>query len=288
VVCRREDAQTHAIAGATPGVLRVEVNLPGVLAAMRAGARAAGGDCIGFVDDDAEPHDRWLEGVVAHLADPRVGAVGGRDIVAPDGARPTSDVGRITSIGKLVGNHHLGNGPPRDVHVLKAANMVFRRAALALPDGLRGAGAQVHFEVATSLWAADRGWRLVYDPALVVDHFAGPRFDDDARGAQSARATANAAFNLVLCLGTLRPHLRSRRIAYGLLAGDKGAPGLLRTARAVLQRDATTAARLLPSVVGQVAAYRALRRGDPILAMYVYPTPGVEATWRDSASESLQ
>jgi GT2 family glycosyltransferase len=288
VVCRRDDAETHAIAGAAPGVVRVEVDLPGVLAAMRAGARAAAGDCIGFVDDDAEPHERWLEGVVAHLADPKVGAVGGRDIVAPDGARPTSDVGRITSLGKLVGNHHLGDGPARDVDVLKGANMVFRRRALALPDGLRGEGAQVHFEVATSLWAADQGWRLVYDPALVVDHFAGPRFDDDARGMQSARATANAAFNLVICLGTLRPHLRGRRAAYGLIAGDKAAPGLLRAARAVLERDASTTARLLPSVVGQIAAHRALRREDRMLHMYVYPTPGVEANWRGSATEPLR
>jgi len=269
-------------------VLRIEVDRPGVLAAIRAGARAAGGDCIGFVDDDAEPHERWLEGIVAHFADPTVGAVGGRDIVAPDGAQPTSDVGRITSFGKLVGNHHLGVGTARAVDVLKAANMVFRRPALALPDGLRGEGAQVHFEVATSLWAASRGWRLIYDPALVVDHFAGPRFDDDARGAQSTRATANAAFNLVICLGTLRPHLRGRRLAYGLLAGDKGAPGLLRTALAVLARDTETAARLIPSISGQVAGYRALHREDRELEMYTYPAPGVEATSQGFDAEKIR
>jgi glycosyltransferase involved in cell wall biosynthesis len=277
VVCRREDGPTHAVAGETPGVRRVEVDAPGVLAAMRAGARAASGDCIGFVDDDAEPHRGWLAGVMAHLADPAVGAVGGRDIVAPKpGARLTTDVGRITAIGRLVGNHHLGAGPARDVDVLKAANMVFRRPALALPDGLRGAGAQVHFEVATSLWAADRGWRLVYDPSLLVDHFAGPRFDDDARNAQSARATANAAFNLVVCLASLRPGLQRRRLIYGLLAGDKGAPGFLRAARALIARDTAVAGRLIPSLQGQFNAYRALRRG-PALRMYVYPCPGKEA-----------
>jgi GT2 family glycosyltransferase len=284
VVCRREDSETYATAGATAGVRRVEVDTPGVLAAMRSGACAASGAFIGFVDDDAEPHERWLDGVLRHLDDPTVGAVGGRDIVEhrPEHA-PTSDVGRLTANGKLIGNHHLGAGPMRDVDVLKAANMVFRRSALALPDGLRGEGAQVHFEVATSLWAARHGWRLVYDPSLEVNHFAGPRFDDDSRGTTSARATANAAFNLTICLGTLRPELRRRRLAYGILIGDKGAPGLLRAARAVLERDSCVARRLAPSIRGQLAAHRLLHRDGSAIDMFTYPSPGVEIAWRDRA-----
>jgi GT2 family glycosyltransferase len=285
VVCRREDAATHALAGDVAGVLRVEVEVPGVLAAMRAGARAASGEFIGFVDDDAEPHEGWLEGVMGHLNDAEVGAVGGRDIVAHQPEhKPTGDVGRLTAYGKLIGNHHLGAGPARDVNVLKAANMVFRRAALALPDGLRGEGAQVHFEVATSLWAASQGWRLVYDPGLVVDHFAGTRFDEDARRTKSSRATANAAFNLALCLGALRPDLRRRRLAYALLAGDRGAPGLLRAARALIDRDGLIASRLVPSIRGQLAAHRLLRRSAPALRMYVYPRVGVECESTDAAA----
>jgi GT2 family glycosyltransferase len=280
VVCRLEDAETFKLAGDAADVLRIKVDMPGVLAAMRAGARAASGDCIGFVDDDAEPHEAWLEGVLDHLADPEVGAVGGRDIVEhqPEHVLST-DVGRLTANGKLIGNHHLGTGPARDVDVLKAANMVFRRPALALPDGLRGEGAQVHFEVATSLWAAAQGWRLIYDPALAVDHYAGPRFDDDARWTRSARASANAAFNLSLCIGALRPDLRRRRLAYGVLVGDKGAPGLLRVARAVAQRDSRVAVRLVPSIRGQVAAFRRTRGEEQALGMYVYPSAGVEAAW---------
>jgi GT2 family glycosyltransferase len=243
---------------------------------MRAGARAASGELIGFVDDDAEARVDWLEGVVAHFSDPAVGGVCGRDIVDGEPGAPKRDVGRITAYGKLVANHHLGHGRARDVTVLKGANMVFRRAALALPDGLRGDGAQVHYEVATSLWAVQRGWRLVYDPGLIVDHRAGPRFDDDARGARSADATTNAAFNLALCIGTLRPGLRRRRLAYGLLVGDREIPGLLRAAVAVLQRDATIPARLVPSLRGQLAAQLHLGRRSTTLAMNCYPSPDVE------------
>lgn len=285
VVCRRSDAGTLALAREATGVLCAEVDRPGVLAAMRAGARAANGDCIGFVDDDAEPHGNWLEGIVAHLDDPTVGAVGGRDIVDhhPD-HRPTTDVGRITANGKLIGNHHLGAGPARAVDVLKGANMVFRRAALVLPDGLRGEGAQVHYEVATSLWAAGNGWRLIYDPALVVDHLAGPRFDEDARGFQSSRAIANAAFNLTVCLGTLRPALRRRRLAYGLLVGDRATPGLLRAAWALLDREPRVAAQLTASVRGQLAGVHRLRTRERAIDLYTYPSPGVEVAWRADSS----
>ena len=255
----------------------MQVDAPGVLAAMRAGTRAAGGEHIGFVDDDAEAREDWLAGVMAHFDDPVVGGVCGRDIVDPIlGVRRTSDVGRITSLGKLVGNHHLGVGPARDVDLLKGADMVFRRAALALPEGLRGEGAQAHFEVATCLWAINQGWRLVYDPAAVVDHLAGRRHDEDAREVRSPRATSDAAFNLAVCIGTMRPELRNRRCVFGLLAGDRDIPGLLRAARAVAARDGQVTARLVPSVRGQLAGHRRLHRDGPALAMYCYPSPGVE------------
>ncbi len=284
VVCRRDDEPTRRAVDETSGVQRIDVEAAGVLAAMRAGARAAGGDLIGFVDDDAEARAGWLEGVVAHFADPAVGGVCGRDVVSTEpGWVPAATVGRITAVGKLIGNHHLGSGSARDVDVLKAANMVFRRPALALAEGLRGEGAQVHFEVATSLWATNAGWRLVYDPELVVDHLPAARFDDDARGAQSARAAHNAAFNLVTCVGSLRPGLRRRRLAYGLLAGDRETPGLLRAARAITAHDMRVVTALAPSMRGQIAAHRALSGGRSGFSMYGYPSPGQEILVRHAS-----
>src|SRR5439155_4056745 len=112
----------------------------------------------------------------------------------------------------------------RDVMVLKGANMAFRREAVALPQGLRGRGAQVHFELAMSLWAIAQGWRLVYDPAAVVDHFIGPRFGADRRGRPERNAVRDATYNYVAALLSQRPELLWRRAAYGLLVGDRAAP----------------------------------------------------------------
>ncbi len=256
IVVRRDDDESAAVVVSEPRSLPVReliVTEPGVLAAMIIGARAARGSLIAFVDDDAAPHPDWLVRMVAAMTDVRVGGAGGRDIVTVDDALPrTSDVGRITSWGKLIGNHHRAAGPPREVDVLKAANMIFRREALALPRWLRGTGAQVHFEVASCLWARNQGWLLIIDPTAEIDHLPGPRFDADRRGAPAASATFDAAYNHTLALLTMRPRLALRRSIYGLLVGDRGMPGLVRALAAIPPRHWLVVRQLPPSLAGQL------------------------------------
>lgn len=275
VVRRSDDAPAAAVVRERwrLPLREVIVQEPGVLAAMIAGARGASGSLIAFIDDDAAPHADWLQRMVALVAEYGVGGVGGRDIVTVDDALPrTADVGRITAWGKLIGDHHRAAGPPLDVDVLKAANMLFRREALALPRGLRGAGAQVHFEIATCLWAHDRGWRLVMDPGAEVDHLPGPRFDADRRGAPAATATFDAAYNLTIALMTMRSALAPRRLVYGLVVGDRGAPGLLRAMAAIQGHEWFVARRLIPSLGGQLLAVLHAARGAR-LEMTTFPHP---------------
>jgi cellulose synthase/poly-beta-1,6-N-acetylglucosamine synthase-like glycosyltransferase len=238
------------------------VSAPGVLAAMAAGVRASDSEAVAFLDDDTCPSPDWLCRVLQHLDQPGVGGVCGRDLVADDlGVTRTSDVGRVTHWGKLIGNHHLGSGAARDVEVLKGANMAFRREALALPATLRGSGAQVHWEVATCLWARARGWRLIFDPSITVPHDAALRFGVDRRGRPDASAVEDAAENLVLTLVSCRPELLLRRAAYGFLVGDHDIPGLVRAGVALVRRDSEPLRRLLPSLRGQARALRALLAG---------------------------
>jgi len=251
-------------------VRAVAVRARGVLAAMAAGAGVARHDLIGFLDDDVRPRPDWWRRIAAHFEDPIVGGAGGRDHQANATERQwrrsaTTDVGRVTRWGRLVGNHHLGEGEPRCVDVLKGANMVFRRASLALPVGLRGAGAEAHFEVATSLWARARGWTLIYDPAAVADHEPAERFDADQRGAPEHSATSDSAHNLVLGVVSQRPDLRVRRAIYGIAIGDRETIGVARAVAAVAARDRAIARRLAPSVAGQLAGLRAARREDALV-----------------------
>jgi glycosyltransferase involved in cell wall biosynthesis len=213
----------------------VTVTAAGVIAAMNMGLESATGDIVAFTDDDAAPHVDWLKRIEAYyLADDQIGGVGGRDWVyqgtqLEDGARPV--VGKLQWFGRLIGNHHIGIGAGREVDVLKGVNMSFRRKAIAdlrFDQRMRGSGAQVHFEVVFSLTLRQKGWKLIYDPQIAVDHFPAQRFDEDQRNAFNAQASMNAIHNETVALLEYLPPLQKivfliwaiaigTRVSYGLL-----------------------------------------------------------------------
>ncbi len=262
VVARADDRDTHDVA-THAGVHLVTVDEPGVIAAMLTGARHATSDIIGFCDDDARVSSEWSRRVRSLFEDPRnawVGGVGGRDLLF-DGDVPrtttlTNDVGRLTVVGRVVGNHHRGIGGPRDVDVLKGVNCAYRRVALAFPQGLRGDGAQAHFEVAIGQHCRQNSWRLIYDPSLKVEHRPDDRVGADHRTAPRPNAIADSAFNLERSLPTTRA---TRRWLYVHLVGDGACPGLLRCAVALVRRDRAVLQRRAPSWRGTTDAWRQRR-----------------------------
>lgn len=263
VVRAGDDASMRAArnAGADDRLHVVEVKAPGVVAAMAAGVAASTSPVIAFTDDDAQPKPDWLERIVRHFEDPSIGGVGGRDVVAGQEGPLTTFVGRFTRLGKLVGNHHLGTGPSRDVEVLKGVNMAFRAEALALPAPgvLRGDGAEVDYEVLTCAWAHQQGWRLVYDPALLVDHAGGPREGADHRSTPVPQAIFDAAYNSIVAATALDGDTARRRIAYPLIVGSTDRPGLVRGAVALTRGEWAVLARLRPTLAGRIAALRVRR-----------------------------
>jgi glycosyltransferase involved in cell wall biosynthesis len=239
VVVRPDDEATlaclhdPAVKGALP--LRIAlVEVPGQVAALNRGLDVATGDVIAITDDDAAPRPEWAQRIAAAFeTDPRLGALGGRDWVHQkgrvlDGARPL--VGKLRRSGKIVGNHHLGVGGAREVDLLKGANMSYRRdavRAIRFDSRLRGAGAQVHNDMAFSMSVKNAGWKLVYDPQVAVDHFPAERFDDDRRDAQTMQSIRNAAYNLHLILRDALPPVR-REAAWWwyALVGTRVYPGM--------------------------------------------------------------
>jgi hypothetical protein len=232
-----------------------------VIAAMAAGVAASTSPMIAFTDDDARPRPDWLARIVALFEEPSIGGVGGRDVVAGQEGPLTTSVGRFTLLGKFVGNHHLGTGPPRDVEVLKGVNMAFRAEALALPAPgiLRGDGAEVDFEMLTCGWARHQGWRLIYDPALLVDHEGGPREGADQRTGPAPQAVFDAAYNSIVAPTVHDAEIPLRRIAYPLIVGSHDRPGIARGVVALSRGEAAVLARLYPTLAGRIAAIRARR-----------------------------
>jgi GT2 family glycosyltransferase len=197
VVLRPEDDGSHAALAAWQQARRpapfavqaVAVTRPGFGCARNAGRRRATGDVVACIDDDARAPPDWLARLERWLADPAVGAVGGRDRVHAHGrvvpaGPPGTIVGRVGWYGRLWGNHHRGSGRPRPVHFLKGCNMAFRRAGLPESDE-RLAGEQYLDEIDVCLGVGARGARVIYDPVVRVDHYPAPVWTGGGRGALS-------------------------------------------------------------------------------------------------------
>ena len=187
VVVRPEDDESHEVAEAFDGPLAlrtVSVSQPGQVQALNCGLRSVRTPLVAITDDDARPRVDWIERICEHFADPTVGAVGGRDAVYWKGQLldgSTKLVGRVQWYGRVIGNHHL-SGPAQDVQFLKGANMSYRRdALLGFDEQLAGHGAQVCNDMQASLRVHVSGWRVVWDPAVAVDHYPAERLNEDQR-----------------------------------------------------------------------------------------------------------
>jgi len=238
VIARSGDSETFEVVrdyqGGLPLIV-IEVDGPGVVQAMNAGLAQCTGDIVAITDDDAAPRPDWLERIANHFVkDEKIGGVGGRDWIYNNGVvelgnRPI--VGQILWFGRIVGDHHLGAGPAREVDILKGVNCAFRMSAIRIvgfDTRLRGAGAQVHWEMCLCFALKRASWRIVYDPAIQVDHYLGKRYDSDQRGILDGKVTADRAFNLRLAISDIRPGwLRAAVIVWQFAVGTRDSPGLV-------------------------------------------------------------
>ena len=238
----------------------VTVTVPGQVAALNAGVDAANGDIISITDDDAAPRSHWLERIESHfLANDRVGGVGGRDWLyyggtdRDDGISPV--VGQVQWWGRVVGRHNLGAGQPREVEVLKGANMSYRKQAIAhlrFDSRLKGTGAQVHNDLAFSLAVKRAGWTLIYDPEADLDHYQAQRFDEDQRDQFNAIAFFNGVHNETIALLDYLPPLR--RVVFmvwSVLVGTRKAFGFVQWLRFLPQEGTFAGEKWLLSMQGR-------------------------------------
>jgi glycosyltransferase involved in cell wall biosynthesis len=244
------------------------ITVPGVVAAMNLGFESASGDIISVTDDDAAPHSDWLQRIEAHfVADESLGGLGGRDWLYMNGKlqdatiHPGSSniVGRVQWFGRMIGNHHIGEGAPREVDILKGVNMSFRRSTLAnlhCDERMKGTGAQVHFEVGLSLSIKRRGWKLIYDPAVAVDHYCAQRFDEDQRTQFNSVAVVNMTHNeTFVMLEHLPPIRRFAFTIWSTLIGTRSSLGLIQFLRLFPQQKEIAFHRWVASIQGRRQAW---------------------------------
>jgi mycofactocin system glycosyltransferase len=156
------------VRGAT--LLRLRHN-SGPAAARNAGARAAETPIVAFVDTDVDLHPGWLDGLLWHFDDPRVG------FVAPRVASGPAVDGGDRRVARYEERHSpldLGAEPARivagtRVSYVPAAALLVRKDAL---DEVGGFDPTLRCgEDVDAVWRlAAAGWRGRYEPAVVVTH----------------------------------------------------------------------------------------------------------------------
>lgn len=243
-------------AGALP-VRPVEAVGVGVVGSMSSCVSTSSGDFVALVDDDVELPPDWLARCIDYFEkDSSLGGIGGRDLLQdmPEMRRRQArrrKVGIFTWYGRGHGNHHLGTGGSRYVHVLKGCNSIYVGDLLrdiGFDERLRGEGAQVGWELSLAFDVMRRGKRLLYDSELAVVHWVAPRHDSDNihRGGFEPRALENLAYNEHLVFQTKSPlPLAWTHPLWGLAWGNPLAPGAIRACWMLCKGDKTAPLRFM-------------------------------------------
>jgi GT2 family glycosyltransferase/SAM-dependent methyltransferase len=172
--------------GAVAGlrVVRNATNL-GFTESVIAGAEAARGELLLFLNNDTEVQPGWLEALIdAMEADPAVGAAGSK-LLFPDG--------RLQEAGSIIWNDgtgaNLGYGADpnlpqynyvRDVDYCSAAALVVRRSAYDEVGGFDRTFTPGYYEDTDLCFAIRaRGHRVIYVPRSVVVHDHGASFGSE-------------------------------------------------------------------------------------------------------------
>ena len=245
VVWQGDDTPTRQMAEQLSGSLSIPVQPihlpePGIVPAENAALDQARGDVILLIDDDAVAEPDWIERHLRHYADPTVGAVGGPAVnYLPDGSRlpirTVEPIGKVTLLGKMIGNMYdhpdsWRSHPAREVNHLVGYNMSLRRCAFDHFEARLKRYWQM-FEADATLQVQARGLRVLFDPAIVVEHHLRPRDSAYAPGRTGDLSVkvGNAAYNgaFVLSKHTRNPLVRGLRRLYLMAVGSTTTPGPL-------------------------------------------------------------
>jgi len=276
VVVREDDETTRQTvenwSASHPGVGKrmrmVFVSCPGQIPAMNAGLAASQSSIVCFTDDDCVPRPDWLKRLASHYADARVGGAGGRDLIHRDDGVVDGEVrivGKYSWFGRPIGNHHLSLVPtaPVECDILKGANMSFRRTLLmnGFDQALQIGAAQCN-DMDVCLAVRRLGYRLIYDPLAIVDHYPAERFGEATRAYGAAPMLFAEGHNWAyVALKHARVWQVPIILTYGFLIGHARAYGLLRALVALREhRPTEVARRLWHSWRGKVAAIATLLR----------------------------
>lgn len=138
----------------------------GPAAARNTALEAVASPLVAFIDSDCTPPPDWIDRLAAHFEDPVVAAAAPRITPAPGGTSLCDRYSRSRSPLDL-GGDEAAVAPGGRIAYVPTAALLVRRAAL--PDGF-DAGLRYGEDVDAVWRLHDAGWRVRYDPSVVVVH----------------------------------------------------------------------------------------------------------------------
>jgi glycosyltransferase involved in cell wall biosynthesis len=257
-------------AGSSPLAPRhsvVGVQVAGHLPPILAGVEVCSCDVFCQIDDDAIPAGDWLQRLEEDFLDPAVGGVGGKVLnhLQPDAEPEVLEPGTLSWFGRS-GPCCATKGDLPEARCPLGGNMAYRTEALsgAVDLALNG-GSAVSYETDVALNVRAKGYRFLYDPRVVIDHYPAPRHIDVARGWNAEECFVYGHNLTYICLKHLKWYGKAGFFVYFFLGGTWGCPGVATYLLSLCRGGALTfSGHLVPAMRGRVAGIRSFlqRNGD--------------------------
>ena len=184
VVDASADQLTRDVVTEFPGTVYVhnENGFGRMTASRNLGLKAAGGEIIAFIDDDAFACPEWASQLLETYDQGglTVGAVGGRALNRQpnEATEGVTEIGKLKRNGMLTGYFAADPGKTIEVDHLMGCNMSYRREVLIHLGGFREdctgiSGVREDSDMCLRVGRA--GHRLLFNPRACVDHLGAPQ-----------------------------------------------------------------------------------------------------------------
>lgn len=207
IVLRKEDSDTRAAVLNFKESLNIKiavVDRPGFTYAYNCGLANADGDITSFIDDDALAHEGWLKNIEKNFQqDEKVGLVTGRLINHVGGVRISEKTllpqSKVFFPGLVIDNAFKTRHKKCYVDNPSGSNMSVRTRLMKAVGGLDNRIIrEFRMELDLSFMIQRLGFKVLYDPLVIVEHYETPRIDSERFGIFTSRPEiANFNSNLM-------------------------------------------------------------------------------------------
>ena len=233
IVFSKHDRETEKVINETAKNVSFQIkkiaieSMDSLAIALNKGLKLANKEIVIFTDDDVIPKEDWICRIVnAYKLNSSIGGVGGRDQVYRNGklvqSKKVKTVGKLTRLGRIIGNHHELVDNAREVDFLKGCNMSFRRELIGDIDekliGIYRTEQDLCFQVKT------KGYKLWHSPEILINHMKG---EEEFSLGRFFAFSHNTTYILLKYLGRQRKVIF---LLYTFLVGQRENLGFLRSA----------------------------------------------------------